>query len=161
MTSTLDQTQVPNETGPGVLRSKRPLLTSRIRYNVLWKPPEFGNKFQFGNKVTNRLNVWSIEGVTVYGHVLECRVTFGIRILNNILWIKTSSKWIKQHLHKWSYINEFQRVFLIHILRPNMNVLCISANFFLDTYRVRCPANKLVYKFLTFNVVLKFRHLLL
>ena len=44
MVSTLEQMQVPNGTGPGVWRSKRPLLASRTRCNVLWKPPKFGNK---------------------------------------------------------------------------------------------------------------------
>ena len=39
MVSTLEQIQVSNETGPVVRRSKRPLLASRIRCNVLWKPP--------------------------------------------------------------------------------------------------------------------------
>ena len=38
MVSTLEQTQVPNGTGPGVRRSKRPLLASRTRCNVLLKP---------------------------------------------------------------------------------------------------------------------------
>ena len=41
----------PKWTGPGVRRSKRPLLASRIRCNVLWKPPKFGNKVKIGNKV--------------------------------------------------------------------------------------------------------------
>ena len=53
----IEQMQVPNGTGPGVRRSKLPLLASRIRCNVLWKPPKFGNtckvkicnKVQFGN----------------------------------------------------------------------------------------------------------------
>ena len=44
MVSTLEQMQVPNGTGPGVRRSNRPLLASRTRCNVLWKPPKFGNK---------------------------------------------------------------------------------------------------------------------
>ena len=44
MVSTLKQMQVPNGTGPGVRRSKRPLLASRTRCNVLWKPPKFGYK---------------------------------------------------------------------------------------------------------------------
>ena len=44
MVSTLEQMQVPNGTGPGVQRSQRPLLASRTRCNVLWKPPNFGNK---------------------------------------------------------------------------------------------------------------------
>ena len=70
MVSTIEQMQVPNGTGPGVRRSKRPLLTSRTRYNVLWKPPNFGykvkigNKVQVGNKFANWCNVGSIEGVT-------------------------------------------------------------------------------------------------
>ena len=51
MDSTLEQMQVPNGTGPGVRRSKRPLLASHTRCNVLWKPPKFGNKVKIGNKV--------------------------------------------------------------------------------------------------------------
>ena len=51
MVSTLEQMQIPNETGPGVWRSKRPLLASRTRCNVLWKPQKFGNKVKIGNKV--------------------------------------------------------------------------------------------------------------
>ena len=90
--STLEQMQVPNGTGPGVRRSKRPLLASRTRCNVLWKPPKFGNKVkigikvQFGNKFANWYNVWSIEGVIVYGHVPECHVTFGRGRLHNVWW---------------------------------------------------------------------------
>ena len=42
--STLEQMQVPNGTGQGVRRSKRPLLASRTRCNVLLKPPKFGNR---------------------------------------------------------------------------------------------------------------------
>ena len=34
MVSTLEQMQVPNGTGPGVRRSKRPLLASHTRCNV-------------------------------------------------------------------------------------------------------------------------------
>ena len=37
---------------------------------------KIGNKVQFGNKFTNWCKVWSIEGITVYGHVPECHVTF-------------------------------------------------------------------------------------
>ena len=51
MVSTLEQMQVPNGTGPGVRRSKRPLLASRTRCNGLWKPLEFGNKVKIGHKV--------------------------------------------------------------------------------------------------------------
>ena len=55
--------QVPNGAGPGVRRSERPLLASRTRCNVLWKPPKFGNKVkigikvQLGNKFANWCNV--------------------------------------------------------------------------------------------------------
>ena len=92
MVSTLEQMQVPNGTGPGVRRSKRPLLASRTRCNVLWKPPKFGNKVkignkvQFGNRFANWCNAWSIEGVIVYGHVPECHVTFGRGRLHNVWW---------------------------------------------------------------------------
>ena len=90
MVSTLEQMQVPNGTGPGVRRSKRPLLASRTRCNVPWKPSKFGNKVKigikvhFGNKFANRCNVCTIEGVIVYGHVPECHVTFGRGRLNNV-----------------------------------------------------------------------------
>ena len=49
--STLEQMQVPNGTGPGARRRKRPLLASCTRCHVLWKPPKFGNKAKIGNKV--------------------------------------------------------------------------------------------------------------
>ena len=80
MVSTLEQMQVPNWTGPGVRRSKRLLLASRTRCNALWKPPKFGNKVkigikvQFGNKFANWCNVWSIEGVIVYGPRMSCNI---------------------------------------------------------------------------------------
>ena len=90
MLSTLEQMQVQNGTGPGVRRSKRPLLASRTRCNVLLKPPKFGNKVkignqvQFGKKFANWFNILSIEGVIVYGHVPECHVTFGRGRLHNV-----------------------------------------------------------------------------
>ena len=40
MVSTLEQMQVPNNTGPGVQMRKRPRLASRTRCNVLWKLPK-------------------------------------------------------------------------------------------------------------------------
>ena len=98
--------QVPNGTGPGVRRSKRPLLASRTRCNVLWKPPKFGNKVkigikvQFGNKFANWCNVLSIEGVIVYGHVPECNVTFGRGRLHNVWWDPHIDHKIQQHLNK-------------------------------------------------------------
>ena len=57
---TLEQMQVPNGTGPGVRRSKRPLLASRTRCHVVWKPPKFGNKVKIGNKVKfgNKFENW-------------------------------------------------------------------------------------------------------
>ena len=86
MVSILEQTQVPNWTGPGFRRSKRPLLASRTCCNVLWKPLEFGNKVKIGNKFANWCNFWSIEGVIVYGHVPECHVTFWRGRLHNVWW---------------------------------------------------------------------------
>ena len=86
-----DRTRCPEKwTGPGVRMSKRPLLASRTLCNVLWKPPKFGNKVKignnvkFGNKVADWFNIWSIEGVIVYGHVPECHVTFGRGRLHNV-----------------------------------------------------------------------------
>ena len=56
--STLEQMQVPNGTGPGVRRSKRPLLASRTRCNVLWKPKKFGNKVKIGIKYKCSFSFW-------------------------------------------------------------------------------------------------------
>ena len=56
MVSTLEQMQVPNGTGPGVRRSKRPLLASRTRCNNPWKPPKFGNKVNIGIKSSSVIN---------------------------------------------------------------------------------------------------------
>ena len=77
MISTLEQMRVPNGTGPGVRRSKRSLFANRTRCNILNLPG-------FGNKFTNWCNVVSIEGVTVYGHVPECHVTFRRGRLHNV-----------------------------------------------------------------------------
>ena len=63
MVSTLEQMQVQNGTGPGVRRSKRPLLASRTRCNVLRKPPKFGNNVKIGNKVQSSLVISSQIGV--------------------------------------------------------------------------------------------------
>ena len=74
--------QIPNGTGPGVRRSKRPLLVSHPLHMF------YGNLVQLGKKsnsvirsrsvmVKNWRNVLSMEGVTVCGHHPECRVTFG------------------------------------------------------------------------------------
>ena len=60
MVSTLEQMQVPNGTGPGVRRSKRPLLASRTRCNVLWKPAKFGNKVKIGcSVISSQIGVMS------------------------------------------------------------------------------------------------------
>ena len=62
MVSTLEQMQVPNGTGPGARRSKRPLLASRV-LQCSMETSKFGNKVkigikvQFGNKFANRCNV--------------------------------------------------------------------------------------------------------
>ena len=94
--------QVPNGTGLGVRRSKRPLLASRTRCNVLWKPPKFGNKVkigikvQFGNKFANWCNVWSIEGVIVYWTVLRLNRDdlWLVQWNNNRLFIKGLWIWV-------------------------------------------------------------------
>ena len=92
MVSTLEQMHVQNGTGPWVGRSKRPLLASRIRCNVIWKPLNIGNKLkngnkvQIGNKFANCSNVWSIEVVIVYGHAPDCHTTFGKGRLHNVWW---------------------------------------------------------------------------
>ena len=57
MVSTLEQMQVPNGAGPGVRRSKLPLLASRTGCNVLWKPPKFGNKVKIGNKSSSVISL--------------------------------------------------------------------------------------------------------
>ena len=56
----LEQMQVPNGTGPGVWRSKRPsvLHAAPVAY-VLWKP------YTIRQKVKNWWNVLLLEGVTV------------------------------------------------------------------------------------------------
>ena len=41
-----------------------------------WHLSQLGNEVQIGNRVNNLCNAWSVEGVTVYGHHPECRVTF-------------------------------------------------------------------------------------
>ena len=38
---------------------------------------KLGNKVEISKRVKNLCNVLSMEGVTVYGHHPECRVTFG------------------------------------------------------------------------------------
>ena len=67
MISTLEQMQVPNGTGPGVRRSKRPLLARRTCCNVLpvWKPQKFGNKVKIGIKVQfgNKLEIIDCKAI--------------------------------------------------------------------------------------------------
>ena len=65
--------QVPNGTGLGVRRSKRLLLASRTRCNVLWKPPKFGNKVKIGNKIQfgNKFaNWWYLENIFFYNEIV-------------------------------------------------------------------------------------------
>ena len=57
MVSTFEQMQVPNGTGPGVRRSKRPLLASRTRCNVLWNfVNSLPNHFKFSTVVVEKRN---------------------------------------------------------------------------------------------------------
>ena len=116
----IKQMQVTNGTGPGVRMSKRPLLASCARCNVLWKPLKFrikfkiGNKVQSGNKFVNWCKVWSIEGVIVYGHAQDCHITCGRGRLHNI--------WLDSHIdHKtsWGRIQTFHDISLSKELRWN------------------------------------------
>ena len=90
MVSTLEQMQLPNGTGQGVRRSKRPLLASRNVAMFCGNLPKFGykvqigNKVHFGNRFTNWFNVSSVEGVNIDDHVPECHVTFGRGGLRNV-----------------------------------------------------------------------------
>ena len=54
MVSTSEQMQVPNGTKLGVRRSKRPLLASCIRCNIVWKPPKFGNEVKYKKRLLPR-----------------------------------------------------------------------------------------------------------
>ena len=67
--------------GPGVRRSKRPLLACRTHFKCSMEysrtSVKKSNKVQISNRVKNWCNAWSMEGVTVDGHHPECRVTFG------------------------------------------------------------------------------------
>ena len=66
--------QVPNGTGPGVRRSKRPLLASRTRCNVLWKQarpssvlnsikskPIHIQKFEKNREMSEKLNFGKVQ----------------------------------------------------------------------------------------------------
>ena len=79
MVSTLEQMQVPNGTGPGVRRSKRPLLASRTRCNVLWKPPKFGNKFKIGITVQFKVSFKDFFQSRLFGrHWIRISVSFPV-----------------------------------------------------------------------------------
>ena len=54
MVSTSEKMQVPNGTKLGVWRSKRPLLASRVRCNIVWKPPKFGNEVKYKKRLLSR-----------------------------------------------------------------------------------------------------------
>ena len=57
MVSTLEQMQVPNRTGPGVRRSKRPLLASRTRCNVLLINLKIKKKLFLSQNTCNEKNI--------------------------------------------------------------------------------------------------------
>ena len=56
---------------------------------ILWKPHAIrwksGNKVKISNRVKIWCNLWSVEGVTVYAHHPQCRVTFE-RVGSNLVW---------------------------------------------------------------------------
>ena len=55
----IEQMQVPNGTGPGVRRSKRPLFASRTRCNVLWKPPKSKSVIKSSSVISSQIGVMS------------------------------------------------------------------------------------------------------
>ena len=67
--------QVPNGTGQGVQEVSVLFWLEAPIANVLWKSlatgyeVKVGNKVKFGNNVKIEWDVWSMDGVTVYGHV--------------------------------------------------------------------------------------------
>ena len=73
MVSTLEQIQVPYEAGPGVRRSKHPLLASRTRCNVLWQSTNVSNRApkvcQFWHLDVNRVK--AILQVLIYKAVYD------------------------------------------------------------------------------------------
>ena len=88
MVSTLEQMQVPNGTGPGVRRSKRPLLASRTRCNVLWKPPKLvirsKSVMKSSSVISSQIGVMSDQlSVSLY-MVMSQNVIFGRRRLHNV-----------------------------------------------------------------------------
>ena len=96
--------QIPNGTGPGVRRSKRPLLASRTRCNVQLKPPKFGNKVkigikvQFGNNFANWCNI--VKGFLRFRQFVNKRIKTPM-VLNTEVII------VKQVVNKYLIICEF------------------------------------------------------
>ena len=140
--------QVQNGTGPGVRRCKRPLLASRNLCNVLWEPPKFevkiGNKVKLGNKVANWCNIWSIEGVIVYGHVPECHIAFVNEshfFFENIGWLSllplnTLSRSAIVCVIKFMACFEFVAAGQGHILLMQYSQRCLFKLLQLATYSV-------------------------
>ena len=90
MVSTLEQMQVPKGTGPGVRRSKRPLLASLTRCNVLWKPLShiqtwlYQNTHNFADIVHNIVNTWGGKVGTVHDTQSDITDEPGIMSLNSL-----------------------------------------------------------------------------
>ena len=79
--------QVSNLTGPGVRRSKRPLLTSRSRCKYFMETiRDLVIRLSRSSSVRRSWNVRSVEGVTLYCHFPECHVTFGRGRLHIVWW---------------------------------------------------------------------------
>ena len=76
------------KSGPGVRRGGAlcrhvtPVANVLLKPHAISKKGKLGNKVKFSNRVTKWCNVLSMEGVTVYGHPLECRVTFWRGVLH-------------------------------------------------------------------------------
>ena len=74
--------QDPNETAPGVRRSKHPLFYGNLQ--ELGNNVKNSTNVQFGNKITIYWNIWSMKGVNVYDHIPECHKIFGRRGLHYV-----------------------------------------------------------------------------
>ena len=83
-------------TGPGVRMSKHHLMACHARSMFFENLPQL-------KRVKNWCNVWSMEGVTIYGHHPECRVTF--RIWGLILFDKIPVPTIELPYRRFLYIS--------------------------------------------------------
>ena len=63
-----------------------PLQMFYENFLELGKKVEPSNEVKFGNEVMSQCDVLSMEGVPVYGHTPECRLTIGVHIFTRSLY---------------------------------------------------------------------------